>query len=226
MNPRGPLRHKKIDTNNPTTTGGRPIPVLIKATAVLRPGNLMSASAMPKGTPSKSEMKVALPEILSESQVIAHTSASKLKTSSNALAIPCQITSTLGSELFFFLAGYRDKQRLAEFLHAEVFDHILRLWSDHEVGERFATRRIDPWTISGIDLHHRINIQKRFVTFDQNGQIYSISQSQQGATVGNGVGIALVGDVQGRAHSLACLDVPIAFRLDSRFLPQRLFEIV
>src|SRR5262245_10730455 len=226
MNPRGPLRHKKIDTNNPTTTGGRPIPVLIKATAVLRPGNLMSASAMPKGTPSKSEMKVALPEILSESQVIAHTSASKLKTSWNALAIPCQISSTLGSELFFFLAGYRDKQRLAEFLHAEVFDHILRLRRYHKVCERFATHRINPWTISGINLHHRINVQKRFITFDQNGQSYAISQSQQSTTVGNGVGIAFVGDVQGRSHSLACLDVPVTLGRDPRLLPQHLLKIM
>src|SRR5262245_65286691 len=137
----------------------------------------MSASVITNGTPSTSEMKVALPEILSESQVIAHTSASKLKTSCNALEIPCQISSTLGSELFFFLAGYRDKQRLAEFLHAEVFDHVLCLRRDHKVGERFATHRINPWTISGINLHHRINVQKGFVAFDQNRQIYAISQS-------------------------------------------------
>jgi hypothetical protein len=72
--PSGPLRHKKIDTNNPTTTGGSPIPVLIKATATSRPRNLISASPMPKGTPSKSEISVAPPEILSESQVISQTS--------------------------------------------------------------------------------------------------------------------------------------------------------
>src|SRR4029453_13962359 len=105
MNPRGPLRHKKIDTNSPTTTGGRPIPVLIKATVVLPPRNRMSASAIPKGTPSKSEIKVALPEILSDSQVISQISASRPKTSSTALTIPCQISSTLHSQLFFFLSG-------------------------------------------------------------------------------------------------------------------------
>src|SRR4030095_11237003 len=105
MNPRGPLRHKRIDMNNPTTTGGSPIPVLIKATVVLRPRNRMSANALPKGKPSKSEIKVALPEILSDSQVISQISASRLKTSSIALTIPCQISSILNSELFFFLSG-------------------------------------------------------------------------------------------------------------------------
>src|SRR5437870_5631157 len=105
MNPRGPLRHKKIDTNNPTTTGGSPIPVLIKATVVLRPRNRFSASAMPKGIPSKSEIKVALPEILRESQVISHTSASKPKTNSIALTIPCQINSILHSEHFFLFSS-------------------------------------------------------------------------------------------------------------------------
>ena len=124
--------------------------MLIRATVVWRPGNLIIASAMPKGIPSKSEIKVALPEILSENQVIDHTSASKPKTSSNALVIPCQISSTLGSERFLFLAGYRDKQRLAELLHAKAFDHVLRLRSDHEVSEGFAARCIDPWTIGGL----------------------------------------------------------------------------
>src|ERR687892_1777466 len=142
------------------------MPVLIKATVVWRPGNLISASAMPKGIPSNREIKVALPEILSESQVIDHTSASKPKTSSNALAIPCQISSTLGSQLFFFFAGDRNKQRLAEFLHAKGFDRILRLRRDHEVGESFSPRCVDSRTISRIDFHDRIDVQKHFVAFD------------------------------------------------------------
>ena len=140
-----------------------------------RPGNRISASAMPKGIPSKSEIKVALPEILSDNQVIDHTSASKPKTSSTALTIPCQISSTLRSELFLFLAGDRDEQRLAELLHAEAFDHVLRLRRDHEVGEGFAAGCIDPRTIGGIHLHDRIDIQKRPVPFHQNRQRHALA---------------------------------------------------
>src|SRR5262245_15908470 len=202
------------------------MPVLIKATVVWRPGNLVNANAMPKGIPSKSEIKVALPETLSENQVIDHTSGSKPKTSSNALAIPCQISSTSGSQCFLFLAGYRDKQRLAKLLHAKAFDHVLRLRSDHKVSEGFAARCINPWTIGGIDLHHRIDIQKHPITFHQNRQRHPVAQSQISSAVRNRVSIAFVGDPQGRSHSLARLDVPVALRLDSRFLPQFLLEIV
>src|SRR4030095_10213844 len=158
MNPNGPLRHKKIDTNSPTTTGGSPIPVLIKATVVLRPGNLMSASAIPNGTPSKSEMKVALPEILSDSQVISQISASRPKTSSTALTIPCQISSNLHSELFFFFSGDGHEQRLAEFVHAEIFDHVLRLRRDHEIGNGRAAGCGNPRAVGRVHLYDRIDI--------------------------------------------------------------------
>src|SRR5215470_5114845 len=109
---------------------------------------------MPKGMPIKSEINVALPEILRESQVICHTSASKPMTSSMALIIPCQINSTLSSQLFFLLSSHGDEQRLAEFFHTEAANHALCLRRDHEIGEGLATGGIDPWPVGGIDFEN------------------------------------------------------------------------
>ena len=78
--PSGPLRHKKIETNKPTTTGGSPMPVLIDAAITVRPGKWASARAIPRGTPIRRETRVAQPEILRESHVICQTSASRPKT--------------------------------------------------------------------------------------------------------------------------------------------------
>src|SRR5918995_1960097 len=122
MKPSGPLRQRKIEINKPTTTGGRPMPVLIKATVAPRPGNLASARAIPRGIPIKSEMKVAEPEIWSERQVMDHTSPSSPKTNSAALRTPCQISSMSCSQLFFPFVGDGHKQRLAEFFNAKAFD--------------------------------------------------------------------------------------------------------
>ena len=46
--PNGPLRHSSTVTNNPTTTGGRPIPVLAAASNTRRPENRPRASAAPR----------------------------------------------------------------------------------------------------------------------------------------------------------------------------------
>ena len=40
-------------TKRPTTTGGRPIPVLIRLTTILLPGNLVSATRGPDGYPEE-----------------------------------------------------------------------------------------------------------------------------------------------------------------------------
>src|SRR5205814_7815313 len=100
------------------------MPVLTNAAMIDRPGKRARASAMPKGIPIESEIKVAPPEILRDSQVIAQTSASKQKTNSIAFCTPCQISSTLNSGHVLFLAGNRNEKRLAEFLNAETANHI------------------------------------------------------------------------------------------------------
>ena len=49
--PSGPVRQRKRATMRPTTTGGTPMPVLMTATTKRRPGNMVSAMAVPRGTP-------------------------------------------------------------------------------------------------------------------------------------------------------------------------------
>src|SRR5207245_9733439 len=141
--PSGPLRHKNIDTHRATTTGGSTMPVLTNATAMLRPGNRSSARAIPGGIPSTSDMKVVAPEILIDSHVIVQTSASKPKTISNALAMPCQMSSMLGSEIFLFPVSDGSEQRLTELLYTKISDHGLRLRRAEAIGKRCSTRYVD-----------------------------------------------------------------------------------
>jgi hypothetical protein len=78
MKPRGPFRHKKIVTKSPTTTGGRAIPVLMRLTTNLRPGNCVRATTVPTDIPKNRLMNVAVPETFRENQVIPRTSGSKV----------------------------------------------------------------------------------------------------------------------------------------------------
>src|SRR6266571_5231680 len=87
-----------------------------------------------------SDTKVARPETLIDSHVIAQTLASKPKTISNALAMPCQMSSMLGSEIFLFPVSDGNEQRLTELLYTKISDHGLGLRRDQEIGERFSTR--------------------------------------------------------------------------------------
>jgi len=93
---------------------------------------------MPRGIPSSREINVAEPDILIESQVIAQTSASNVNTSSMAFKVPCQINSTLSSQLLLFFPSYGHKKRLAKLLDSESADHVLGLRRDHEIGKRFS----------------------------------------------------------------------------------------
>src|SRR5207249_9111531 len=156
--PSGPLRHRNIETNRPATTGGSPMPVLTNATATLRPGNRSSARAIPTGIPSNRDTQVARPETLIDSHVIAQTSASKPKTISNALAMPCQMSSMLGSEIFLFPVSDGDKQRLTKLLYAKISDDGLGLRRDQEIGERFSARLVDLRAIGGVHFHHGVII--------------------------------------------------------------------
>src|SRR5688572_10918695 len=192
------------------------MPVLTSETMNDRPGKRAIASAMPKGMPSSNETNVAQPEILSDSQVIDHTSASKPKISATALTLPCQISSTLRSEPAFLLARNRHEQRLAEFSHAEAFDHLLRLRRNHEVGERLAAGRVHARAVGWIHFEDRVNVQKRTVAFEQNRQAHALAERQISAAIADRVGVAFVGDAEGCAHALSRFDVPGAFGFDAR----------
>ena len=77
----------------PTTTGGRPIPVLIRLTTNCLPGNLDRATAVPAEIPTTMLISVASPDTLMDRSVIPRTSLSSVKTRKNAFLIPSTIRS-------------------------------------------------------------------------------------------------------------------------------------
>src|SRR5207247_10408944 len=132
-------RDSKTTTRH-TTTEDNTMPEYTNATSTLLPGNRSSAMTIPTGIPSNRDTKFARPDTLIDRHVIAQTLASKPKTISNALAMPCQMSSMLGSEIFLFLVSDGNEQRLTELLYTKISDHGLGLRRDQEIGERFSAR--------------------------------------------------------------------------------------
>ena len=98
--PRGPLRQSSSVTKSPTTTGGRPIPVLTALTTRPRPGKRDSASAAPAGIPINSEISVALADTWSERRRIAHTSPSPPNSSASAWRTPSTSRSIVSRRVY------------------------------------------------------------------------------------------------------------------------------
>src|SRR5262245_46375907 len=224
--PSGPLRQKKIVTKSPTTTGGRPIPVLIKLTTSERPGNRVMAIKIPSGIPTSRDSPVAVPETSSEKSVMPSTSASPLKTSRKACLIPYQTSSILSSDFFFALASDRNEERLAKFFHAESLDHGLSVGGDHKVSEGLSPNAVYSRPVRRINLHHRVDIQEWFVAFEKDRKRHPFAKREISSPVADRIAVAVVGDTQGCAHSLAGLDVPSSLGVDPRHFPQRLFQSV
>jgi hypothetical protein len=82
-------------TKRPTTTGGRPMPVLMRLTANFFPGNLESATAVPTEIPINKLMNVAVPETPRDRRVILITSGSKVIRSQKAFFIPSMMSSIM-----------------------------------------------------------------------------------------------------------------------------------
>ncbi len=91
--PSGPLRHKKIETHRPTTTGGSAMPVLMRLRKQPFPRNSPKASQVPNGSPITRLIPVAIPDTCSESRVICQTSGSPCSIRRRASTMPSQITS-------------------------------------------------------------------------------------------------------------------------------------
>src|SRR5262249_16067720 len=75
-------------TNNPTTTGGRLMPVFTKLMANCRPGKGVSARKVPRGTPMSKLTSEAEVETCSERRVIRQTSGSSESRSQHACFVP------------------------------------------------------------------------------------------------------------------------------------------
>ena len=82
--PKGPLRHSSTVTKRPTTTGGRPMPVFIRAMTTRLPGNSLRATDTAKPRPSTTLMRVARPDTLRDSSVMPRTSGSRASSSASA----------------------------------------------------------------------------------------------------------------------------------------------
>ncbi len=91
--PSGPFLQRKTVTKRPTTTGGSPIPVLTTLTTNFLPGNRVSATIIPVETPNPTEMSVAIPDTLRDSQVMPRTSGSSAHSSLIAVMSPSRMRS-------------------------------------------------------------------------------------------------------------------------------------
>src|SRR5574337_27228 len=221
MNPRGPLRQRKIEMKRPTTTGGSPIPVLIRLTTRLRPGKRASAIKVPSGIPTSSESPVARPDTWSESRVIPRISESPVAMSRTACVTPCQISSTLSSPSRLGLPRVGEEKGLAVLLDPERPDHVLRLPRDHEVGERLPAGGVHLRKACRVDLHHVVDVQERRVPFEEDRELDPLFECQVRGAVRQRVRALFRGDRERGAHSLTRLDVPRPLRRDPGGLPER-----
>jgi len=90
-------------TKSPTTTGGRPIPVLMRLTTIRRPGNCVRATTVPTDIPRKRLISVAVPETFSENQVTPRTSRSNVKSRMKACRMPSRMMSIYSPSASSFL---------------------------------------------------------------------------------------------------------------------------
>src|SRR5216684_2333953 len=86
-------------TNNPTTTGGKLMPVFTKLTTNRRPGNSLRASNTPKGMPRRRLISVAERETCNERKVIRQTSGSPERSSQKACLMPMRRRSIVKKHL-------------------------------------------------------------------------------------------------------------------------------
>ena len=92
-NPSGPFLQREMVTNRPTTTGGSAMPVLIRLTTILLPGNRVSATEAPTVIPMMRLINVAVPDTLIDKNVIPSTSVSRLTRSQNAFLLHSRMRS-------------------------------------------------------------------------------------------------------------------------------------
>jgi hypothetical protein len=80
-------------TKRPTTTGGSAMPVLMRLTTILLPGNFERATVVPIDIPMNKLIRVADPDTWRERKVMLITSGSKVIRSQNAFLMPSKIRS-------------------------------------------------------------------------------------------------------------------------------------
>src|SRR4051794_16306436 len=154
--------------NSPTTTGGRPMPVFAPASTTRRPGNRVSATAAPSGSPMSSATAVADRDTRSVSAVIDQVSSSPVSSNRTALARPPSRTSNghpsevswSAAQRGLVHAGVRGEQRLAEPVPAELSHELLGGGRDDPVGE--GGRAVGPDPVAGLRRHldHVVDVEQ------------------------------------------------------------------
>ena len=87
----------------------------------------------------------------------------------------------------------------------------------------FAPARIHLGPFGRIDLDDMIDIEENRISLDQDIKVQVLLHCQIGPPVGKGIAFLFGSNIQGLAHSKACLLVPFfSFRLDPGRLPDRL----
>jgi len=91
--PSGPVRHRKMVSTRPTTTGGSPMPVFTRERSSRRPRNWVSPMSAPSGTPVSTAIAVAAPLTTSDATAASITSGSSAASLATAPAMPWTMRS-------------------------------------------------------------------------------------------------------------------------------------
>src|SRR5215467_12609922 len=118
-----------MDKTKPTTTGGRPNPVLKAVIRRLRPGNEETATHAPIGTPGMMLATLAVTEMKSDCRMMVHVSGSPVTNNKiaptnpdpsslqysqfTAPTLPLESRSSVGKHLLLGPAGSGHEQRSA-----------------------------------------------------------------------------------------------------------------
>src|SRR3989442_4285969 len=125
------------------------------------------------------------------------------------------------------LPRIRDEQALAETALAVFPDQSLSLGSDQEVGQCLTADDIDAGRVLRVELQHVVHVVQQRIALDHREQLQLVPPRQVGGPVGESVAVLFVGELEGGAHPLPRLDVPLASRWarEARALPERLLAL-
>ena len=95
---------------------------------------------------------------------------------------------------FFCPPCIRIKERLTEFLFSKGLEHLLYFRREEKVGKGFPPGGIDLWEFRRVDFHHMVDVEKRRIAFEQNGEANSLPKCEVGCAVRNDISLFLSGN--------------------------------
>ena len=210
-------------TNRPTTTGGRPIPVLAPASRTRRPGNRPSATPTPSGRPSSRATAVAVSETRRVSAVIAQVSSSPVTSSRTRLGQPVDqhVHALSRPARPRTCPASGDEQRLAELRLPEPADDAPGPGAETiQSANAVARLGLDPVAGAVGHLDHVVDVQQPGVALAEHRQRQRVALGEVGGAVRQRVAVLLARDPQRGAHALPGGLVPGPSGGDARLLPE------